>query len=106
MSYLKMALAVLQATTSVGEAGAERCGFTRQAPNHSPTSEAPQASAPERILSCSECPWYQLNPWTHQKELGAWCWWQVDGIIADNPACISYRRGEVPERRERRKEHE
>jgi hypothetical protein len=68
--------------------------------------EAPQASPPERILSCSECPWYQLNLWTHQQELGAWCWWHVDGILADNPACISYWRGEVPERRERRKEHE
>ncbi len=70
------------------------------------STETAQASAPERILSCSECPWYQVNPWTHQQELGAWCWWYEDGILTDNPACISYRRGGVPERRERGTEHE
>ena len=60
----------------------------------------------ERILSCGECPWYAENPWTHYPELPAWCDWHFDHLEADNPACIGYRRGEVPERRERRKEHD
>jgi hypothetical protein len=56
-------------------------------------------SLPERILSCAECPWYQANPWTHYPELPAWCHHHMDGILTDNPVCISYRRGEVPQGR-------
>ena len=61
MSYLKMALAALQATTGAGEAGAQRCGYTSQAPNNTPTTEAPQ----EHVLVCYECPWHEhdtVNP--------------------------------------------
>lgn len=52
-------------------------------------------SPPERILSCEECPWYQVNPWTHYPELGAWCHYHMEGILTDNPSCISFRRGEI-----------
>jgi hypothetical protein len=51
---------------------------------------------PERILTCSECPWHQTNPWTHYPDLPAWCDWHFDHLAADSPACIGYRRGDVP----------
>jgi hypothetical protein len=58
------------------------------------SGEARRASPPACLVTCvAACPWYELNPWTHYQELGAWCWWHVDGILTDNPACISYRRG-------------
>lgn len=50
---------------------------------------------PEKILSCQDCPWHRENPWTHYPELPAWCDWHFDHLAADNPACISYRRGEI-----------
>jgi len=53
---------------------------------------------PERILTCAECPQYQLNPWTHYPELGAWCHYHMDHLLIANPQCISYRRREVPPR--------
>lgn len=53
---------------------------------------------PERILLCSECPWHRDNPWTHYPELPAWCDWHFDHLAADNPACIGYRRGDIPKR--------
>jgi hypothetical protein len=56
--------------------------------------QKPQAP-PERILSCSECPWHQLNPWTHYPELPFWCGWHMDHLIEDNPSCIGFRRGEI-----------
>ena len=59
-------------------------------------TETAQASAPERILSCSECPWYQLNPWTHYPELPAWCHYHMDHLAADHPACEEFNRREVP----------
>jgi hypothetical protein len=48
-----MALAALQATTSAGEVGAQRCGFTSQEPNHTPATEAPQASPPACPVTCA-----------------------------------------------------
>jgi|GEM_PF-1276978 hypothetical protein len=72
--------------------------------NHTPTPEAPQASAPERILSCSECPCYAENPWTHYPELPAWCNWHFDHLAANNPGCIGYRQGDVPQRPDRPQE--
>jgi hypothetical protein len=57
-----------------------------------------QPSLPERVLSCVECPWYQANPWTYYPELPAWCHHHMDGLLTDNPPCISYRRGEIPPR--------
>ena len=65
MSYLKLALAALQATTSVGEAGTQRFGFTSQAPSHTPTPESPQTSPRERLLTCGDCPLHEhdtVNP--------------------------------------------
>jgi len=52
-------------------------------------------TAPECILTCSECPWHRANPWTHYPELPSWCDWHFDHLLADNPACIGYRRGEI-----------
>jgi hypothetical protein len=52
---------------------------------------------PEKILFCRDCPWYQLNPWTHYPELGAWCHYHMDHLLIDNPQCIGYRGGEVQE---------
>jgi hypothetical protein len=57
--------------------------------------QKPQAP-PERILSCSECPWHQANPWTHFPELPAWCGWHYDHLFSDNPACLGWRRGVIP----------
>jgi hypothetical protein len=54
-----------------------------------------RAELPERILSCSECPWCQLNHWTHYPELPFWCGWHMDHLIEDNPSCIGFRRGEI-----------
>jgi hypothetical protein len=59
-------------------------------------------ATPEKILSCSECPWHRNNPWTHYPELPAWCEWHFDHLVRDNPQCIGYRRGEVPNCREKR----
>jgi hypothetical protein len=55
-------------------------------------------SPPERILTCAECPWHEENPWTNYPELPFWCAWHFDHLLADNPACIGYRRGEIPPR--------
>jgi len=61
---------------------------------------------PERILSCFECPWHRENFWSRHPELPKWCEYHMDGLLADNPQCISYRRGEVPQSRERGKEND
>jgi hypothetical protein len=55
-----------------------------------------RVNLPERIISCAECPWHQANPWTHYPELPAWCGYHFDHLTADNPACIGYRKGEIP----------
>jgi hypothetical protein len=51
---------------------------------------------PERILSCTECPWFQQNPWTHYPDLPAWCGYHFDHLLADNSVCTGYRKGEIP----------
>ena len=61
---------------------------------------------PEQILSCSECPWWQANPWSPHPGLSKWCHYHMDGLLKDNPQCISYRQGEVPPRRGKGKENE
>jgi hypothetical protein len=67
MSYLKMALKALQATTGVDEAGTQRSGFTSQAPNHTPTTEVSQVQpstspAPqEHVLTCADCHHFEAN---------------------------------------------
>ncbi len=97
MSYLKMALAALQATTSAGEAGAQRCGFTSLAPNHTPTTEAPQGSPPAWPVTCAAaCHWYASNPWSHDPTLLGWCHRRMEPLAAGSPACEEFNRGEVP----------
>lgn len=61
------------------------------------------SSQSERILTCSECPWYQANPWTHYPDLPNWCGYHKDYLLKNNPACIGWRRGEIPGRPEARK---
>jgi hypothetical protein len=59
MSYLKMALAALQAATSAGEAGAQRGGFTSQArtaPRPRLQSSLQRLSPQEHVITCSSCP--------------------------------------------------
>ena len=99
MSYLKMALAALQATTGAGESGAQRCGYTSQAPNYTPTTEAPQASPPACPVTCAAaCPWYARNPWTHYPTFGAWCHRRMEHLVVGRLACEEFRHGEVPPR--------
>ena len=99
MSYLKMALEALQATTSEGEAGAQRCGFTSPAPNHTPATEPPQARPPAPPVTCAPaCPWYELNPWTRDPALGAWCHYRMEHLVVGGAACEEFSRGEVPAR--------
>lgn len=55
-----------------------------------------QESPPERILTCSECPWHQLNSWTLYPEFPSWCAWHFDHLMVNNPACVGFRREELP----------
>ena len=61
------------------------------------------SNKPERILTCRECPWHQANPWSHYPDLPNWCGYHMDHLLKNNPACIGWRRGEIPGRREGRK---
>lgn len=58
-----------------------------------------QASPPERIPLCQDCPWYELNPWTHYPDLGAWCAYHMDYLLTENPQCRDFRRREIPQQR-------
>jgi hypothetical protein len=60
--------------------------------------EAPQTSPPAGILTCVACPWYELNPWTHDPALGAWCLYRMEGLVLGSPVCEEFNRGEVPTR--------
>ncbi len=57
-------------------------------PNFKPRTKS--VLPPEKILTCSDCPWHRANPWMHFPELPAWCDWHFDHLAADNPACIGY----------------
>jgi hypothetical protein len=104
MSYLEMALAALQATTSAGEAGAQRCSFISQAPNHAPATEPPQARPPTPPVTCAAaCPWYELNPWTRDPALGAWCHHWMEHLVVGGAACEEFSRGEVLSRQPHKK---
>jgi hypothetical protein len=92
-----MALAALQAITSECEAGAQMCGFTSPAPNHTPATEPPQARPPAPPLTCAAaCLWYELNPWTRDPTLGAWCHYRMEHLVVGGFACEEFSRGEVP----------
>lgn len=56
-------------------------------------------SPPERIPLCQECPWYELNPWTHYPDFGAWCVYHMDYLLIENPQCRGFRQGEIPQQR-------
>jgi hypothetical protein len=60
--------------------------------------ETPQASPPACIVTCAACPWYQLNPWTHNPALGAWCSYRMEGLVVGSAVCEEFNRGEVPPR--------
>jgi hypothetical protein len=48
----------------------------------------------------------EITPMVPFRATQARCHCHMDNLLIDNPKCISYRQGEVPERRERRREHE
>jgi hypothetical protein len=58
---------------------------------HEPTPPSPSAT-------CESCPWYELNPWTRDPALGAWCHRRMEPLATGAPACEEFNRGEVPSR--------
>jgi hypothetical protein len=96
MSYLKMALKALEATSGAGAAGAQKYGFSSQAANHTSTTESPQSAPPASPVTCAAaCPWYAPNPWSHNPTLLGWCHRRMEPLAAGSPACEEFRRGEV-----------
>jgi hypothetical protein len=60
--------------------------------------EALQVSPSACIVTCAACPWYELNPWSRDPALGAWCRYLMEGLVVGSPACEEFNRGEVPPR--------
>jgi hypothetical protein len=50
------------------------------------------------VTCAAACPWYELNPWTRDPALGAWCHRRTEPLAAGSPACEEFRHGEVPPR--------
>jgi hypothetical protein len=75
-------------------------GEVRPGDNCSSGERTEPQALPETILSCTKCPWYQLNPWTHYPELRAWCHRRMKPLATGSPACEEFRRGEVPVRQD------
>ena len=46
--------------------------------------------------TCESCPWYELNPWTHYPDFGAWCHRQMEHLVVGTLACEEFHHGEVP----------
>jgi hypothetical protein len=93
MSYLKMALKAMEAATCERE-GRDHTPPAKPAKLH--PVEPPQASPERRPATCSACPWFALNPWTHFPDFGAWCHYRMEHLVVGSLACEEYRRGEVP----------
>ena len=62
------------------------------------SGETPQASPSACPVTCESCPWYELNPWTHYPDFGAWCHHQMEHLVVGSPACEEFQHGEVPAR--------
>jgi hypothetical protein len=41
-------------------------------------SKSAPASPP---ATCELCPWYELNPWTHYPDFGAWCHRRMEHLV-------------------------
>jgi len=62
------------------------------------STESPQATSEVSPVTCESCPWYELNPWTHYPDFGAWCHRQMEHLVVGSLACEEFRHGEVPPR--------
>ena len=51
---------------------------------------------PSPPATCESCPWYELNPWTHYPDFGAWCHYRMEHLLVGSATCEEFRRGEVP----------
>jgi hypothetical protein len=63
-----------------------------------PVVEEYHELTPPLPATCKSCPWYELNPWTRDPALGAWCHRRMEPLATGGPACEEFRRGEVPPR--------
>ena len=95
MSYLKMALKAMEAATCERE-GRDHTPSAKPAKLH--PVEPPQASPETPPATCESCPWYDLNPWTHSPDFGAWCHRKMEHLVVGSLACEEFRHGEVPPR--------
>ena len=95
MSYLKMALKAMEAATCERE-GRDHTPSAKPAKLH--PVEPPQASPETPPATCESCPWYDLNPWTHYPDFGAWCHRKMEHLVIGSLACEEFRIGEVPPR--------
>jgi hypothetical protein len=48
--------------------------------------------------TCESCPSYELNPWTHYPDFGAWCHRQMQHLVVGSPACEEFQHGAVAPR--------
>ena len=63
------------------------------------SAESPQATTTEaRPLTCESCSWYELNPWTRDPALGAWCHFRMEHLVVGSAACEEFSRGEMSPR--------
>jgi hypothetical protein len=95
MSYLKMALKAMEAAICEGE-GRDHTPPAKTAKLH--PLEPPQASPETPPATCESCPCYDLNPWTHYPDFGAWCHRKMEHLVIGSLACEEFRLGEVPAR--------
>jgi hypothetical protein len=87
MSYLKMALAAMKAATGEGKVGAPRQDFDGQATNHTPSTKTPSATIPERILTCADCPHFEVNHGPNPGQGWGWCQKRKKGRYGCATAC-------------------
>jgi hypothetical protein len=60
------------------------------------STESPQATSEVRPVTCESCPWYDLNPWTHYPDFGAWCHFRMEHLVVGRHACEEFDRKAVP----------